>query len=77
MQFLSRNLYYPLRQDDSLKKRIKKQLNELKKITTSKKEVVRIMDNILAIEDAHPRRPRCAYAGEMIQIDASCSSLVW
>lgn len=35
------------------------------------------MDNILAIEDAHPRRPRCAYAGEMIQIDASCSSLVW
>lgn len=53
------------------KKRIKKQLNELKKITTSKKEVVMIMDNILAIEDAHPRRPRCAYAGEMIQMDAS------
>ena len=53
------------------KKRIKKQLEEQKKSTTSKKEVERIMENILAIEDAHPRRPRCAYAGEMIQMDAS------
>lgn len=30
-----------------------------------------IEKSIIAIEDAHPRRPRCAYLGEMIQMDAS------
>lgn len=53
------------------KKRVKNQLNELKKVSKSKKEVKKLNENILAIEDAHPRRPRCAYAGEMIQMDAS------
>jgi transposase len=53
------------------KKRIKQQLEEQKESATSKKEVAKIIENILAIEDAHPRRPRCAYAGEMIQMDAS------
>lgn len=53
------------------KKRVKNQLNELKKVAKSKKEIKKITENILAIEDAHPRRPRCAYAGEMIQMDAS------
>lgn len=53
------------------KKRVKNQLNELKKVAKSKKEIKKINENILAIEDAHPRRPRCAYAGEMIQMDAS------
>lgn len=53
------------------KKRIKNLLEEQKKCTTSKKEIEKIMENILALEDAHPRRPRCAYAGEMIQMDAS------
>ena len=27
--------------------------------------------NIVAVEDAHPRQPRCIYFGEEIQIDAS------
>lgn len=53
------------------KKRVKNQLNELKKVAKSKKEIKKITENILAIEDAHPRRPRCAYAGELIQMDAS------
>lgn len=53
------------------KKRVKIKLEEQKNVTTSKKEIEKIVNNILAIEDAHPRRPRCAYAGEMIQMDAS------
>jgi transposase len=53
------------------KKRMKKQLEEQKGNTTSKKEIEKIENKILEIEDAHPRRPRCAYFGEMIQMDAS------
>jgi hypothetical protein len=53
------------------KKAIKKQLLELKKGTKSKKEIAKIHNAIIAIEDAHPRRPRSAYAGEMLQMDAS------
>ena len=53
------------------KKRVKKHLEQQKKESSSKKEIEKITNNILAIEDAHPRRPRCAYAGEMIQMDAS------
>ena len=53
------------------KKNVKKQLLELKKGTLSKKEISKIHNTIIAIEDAHPRRPRSAYAGEMLQTDAS------
>lgn len=53
------------------KKRIKNELKEQKKSVVSKKESDKITEQILDIEDAHPRRPRCAYAGEMIQMDAS------
>ncbi|HEX9025793.1 MAG TPA: ISNCY family transposase [Clostridium sp.] len=53
------------------KKTFKKQLLELKKGTKSKKEIAKIHNAIIAIEDAHPRRPRSAYAGEMLQMDAS------
>ena len=53
------------------KKNVKKQLLELKKGTLSKKEIAKIHNTIIAIEDAHPRRPRSAYAGEMLQTDAS------
>lgn len=55
----------------STKKRMKKQLEEQKNITTSKKEIEKIENKILEIEDAHPRRPRCANFGEMLQMDAS------
>jgi len=55
----------------STKKRMKKQLEEQKNNATSKKEIEKIENKILEIEDAHPRRPRCANFGEMIQMDAS------
>lgn len=55
----------------STRKNVTAYLNELKKSVKSKKEVEKITNAIIDIEDAHPRRPRCANAGEMIQIDAS------
>jgi len=53
------------------KKALALKLNEMKKLTKSKKENNIIQSSIIAIEDAHPRRPRCAYFGEMLQMDAS------
>lgn len=53
------------------KKRVRTQLEEQRKNASSKKEITKITENIFAIEDAHPRRPRCAFFGEMIQMDAS------
>lgn len=53
------------------KKALIAKLNEMKKSTESKKETNIIQSSIIAIEDAHPRRPRCAYFGEMLQMDAS------
>lgn len=52
----------------STKKKLKAHLQELEKTATTSKV---ILDAIIAIEDAHPRRPRCAYTGEMLQMDAS------
>lgn len=53
------------------RKRIKKKLEIQKSNITSKKELEIIENRIIEIEEAHPRRPRCAYFGEMIQMDAS------
>lgn len=53
------------------KKRIKRQLEEAKKATKTNKETEKIQANLVAVEDAHSRRPRCAYFGEMEQMDAS------
>ena len=53
------------------KKKMNKLLRQMHKNTSSKKEKARIEASIVAIEDAHSRRPRCAYFGEMIQMDAS------
>jgi hypothetical protein len=53
------------------RKNVKAQLKELQKVTNSKKEAIKIQNAIIAAEVAHPRRPRCAYAGEMLQMDAS------
>lgn len=55
----------------STRKKIIKQLEEQKKAASSMKEIAKITENILAIEDAHPRRPRCAFFGEMLQMDSS------
>lgn len=55
----------------SKKKRIKRELEEQKAAAKTKKEVEKIQTNIVAVEDAHSRRPRCTYFGELEQMDAS------
>lgn len=52
-------------------KRIKKQLEDLKKAAKTQKETLAIQTNLVAVEDAHSRRPRAAYFGELIQMDAT------
>jgi transposase len=53
------------------KRRIKKELRAREATTKSKKEAAAIRAKIVDLEDAHPRRPRCANFGEMLQMDAS------
>ena len=55
----------------STKKAVKKELKELQSNTKSKKKAAALQSSILNIENSHPRRPRCAYFGEMLQMDAS------
>lgn len=55
----------------SSKKAMKKQLKALKSKAKTKKEVTSIQSSILDLEESHPRRPRCTYFGEMLQMDAS------
>lgn len=53
------------------RKRIKRELEKQKETAKTKKEADKIQTNIVAVEDAHSRRPRCAYFGESEQMDAS------
>lgn len=52
------------------KKNIKRILLAKKEKAKTKTEKAKIQSNIVAVEDAHPRQPRCIYFGEEIQIDA-------
>lgn len=52
------------------KKNIKKKLLAEKEKAKSKKEITKIQASIVAVEDSHPRQPRCPYFGEEIQTDA-------
>ena len=52
------------------KKNIKKILLAQKEKTKPKKTIAKLQASIVAIEDAHPRQPRCINFGEEIQIDA-------
>jgi len=52
------------------KKHIKKKLLAEKEKANSKKEIAKLQSAIVAVEDAHPRQPRCIYFGEEIQTDA-------
>lgn len=54
-----------------IRKRLAKELRLHQKDTTSKNESDEIQAAIVEIEQAHSRRPRCAYFGEMLQMDAS------
>ena len=49
------------------KKRIKEQLKADKKASKTQKEAYKLV----ALEDAHSRRPRAAYFGELLQMDAT------
>ena len=53
------------------KKRLAKQLRQRQKETNSKKEINELQTSIVELEQAHSRRSRCAYFGEMLQMDAS------
>ena len=66
----SENILSP-RVTKAKKKRIRKQLEEAKKAAKTKKEANEIQRNLVAVEDAHSRRPRSAYFGELLQMDAS------
>lgn len=53
------------------KKRITQKLKQQQAAARTKKEAQKIQENLVAAEDAHSRRPRCAYFGELEQMDAS------
>lgn len=59
------------------KKLMKKKLKERQKAAKTQKEFNKIVDKVEALDStqSHPRRPRCKYRGEMVQMDAS--SLEW
>lgn len=52
-------------------KRIKKHLKELKNAAKTQKEADAVQTNLVAVEDAHSRRPRAAYFGELLQMDST------
>ena len=54
----------------STRKRIRKQLALEQKVARTKSEQAIIQEKIVAVEDAHPRQPRCQYFGEELQMDA-------
>lgn len=66
----SENILSP-RVTKAKKKRRKKELEQKKISAKTKKEADKIQANIVAVEEAHSRRPRCAYFGELEQMDAS------
>lgn len=57
------------------RKWLRERLEVAKTMASSKAEQERIQEAIVSLEEKHPRRPRCAYFGEMIQMDAS--TYVW
>lgn len=58
------------RSHKSTRKRLRKQLLEELKQAKTKLNKEKIQANIVAVEDAHPRQPRCQYFGEELQMDA-------
>lgn len=53
------------------RKRVRRELQEKLKTRISKKETTIISRALVDLDQAHPRRPRCANFGEMLQMDAS------
>ena len=65
-----RNVFSP-HMTKAKRKRIKKTLRESLNTAKSVREKQEIQDNLVALENAHSRRPRVKYFGELIQMDAS------
>lgn len=55
----------------AVRKRLADNLRQIQNETRSKQKNAKIQTAIVDIEQAHSRRARCAYFGEMIQMDAS------
>ena len=55
----------------STRRKLKRKLEEELSKTSSKKKQKELKTTIDEVDDPHPRRPRCSYSGEMIQMDAS------
>lgn len=53
------------------KKKMKERLKKQKENAKSAKQQAELQKAIALVDDPHPRRPRCAYFGEMLQMDAS------
>lgn len=65
----SKNIFSP-RTHKVTRKNAKKQLLAALKQAKNTTEKNKIQDKIVAVEDAHPRQPRCQYFGEELQMDA-------
>ena len=68
--FFDNNILSPKAKKAS-KKKLKEKLLAEKENTKSKKKKEALHEAILTVDDPHPRRPRCANFGEMLQMDAS------
>lgn len=55
----------------STRKTMKQHLESLQRSAKTKKEKHDLAAGLVRLEDSHCRRPRCAYLGEMLQMDAS------
>ena len=55
----------------AVRKRLAKELRSQQKTVNSKQKQDELQAAIVSVEDSHSRRPRCAYFGEMLQMDAS------
>ena len=53
------------------KKTLRKKLEQQKQKAITKNDAAKLQLKIIELEDSHPRRPRSAYFGEMLQMDAS------
>jgi len=70
------NIISPLAQKATKRKMRKKLLLESKQLEgKANDEIEEMIDHQISIEDAHPRKERCKYFGELIEMDAS--SLRW
>ena len=55
-------------------KELKEKLKNKEKLTIQEEDLI-VCNNILALEDSHPRQPRCKYFGEKMLMDAS--EFIW